>query len=74
MSDEVAKSGGIFNRICTKCGVEFNIRRTTIEKRKATGNADHIGLCRDCRPYTLRKGKMTGYEVWEAYKKEMGIK
>ena len=57
---------------CPKCGVEFNIQRSTVEKRKIQKSEDPY-LCRDCHPYKLRKNKMTGYQVWEAYKKEMGL-
>jgi transposase-like protein len=59
---------------CPRCGVEAPIMSKTIDKRKSRGVPDdQLYLCADCRPYKLRKGKMTGAEVWEAYKKDKGI-
>jgi hypothetical protein len=61
--------------VCPKCGVEGAYSTRTIDKRKTRGVEEHeLFLCKDCKPYKLRKGRMTGHEVWEAYKKEMGIK
>jgi hypothetical protein len=67
--DEVTKS------VCPRCGVEGAFMSRTVHKRISRGiPEDELYLCKDCRPYKLRKGKMSGHEVWEAYKKEMGIK
>lgn len=60
---------------CPKCGVEGAYSVTTIDKRKARGvEAEELLLCKDCRSYKPRKGSISPEEVWEAYKKEMGIK
>lgn len=62
-------------KACPRCGVDQPIMTKTVQKRVARGvSEDELYLCTDCKPYKLRKGKMTGHEVWEAYKKDMGIK
>ena len=61
-------------KFCPRCGVELKIKHSTIDKRRARRVPEHeLWLCQDCRPYKLRAGKMTGAEVWEAYKKDMGL-
>lgn len=60
--------------ICPRCGIE-GIDQTTLDKRKVRKvPADHLRLCVDCMPRKTRKGSISPAEVWEAYKKEMGIK
>ncbi len=59
---------------CPKCGVEQPIMAKTVNKRVSRGVAeDELYLCKDCRPYRPRKGKLSGYEIWEEYKKDMGL-
>lgn len=60
---------------CPKCGVEYVMKRMTMKRREERGGYDgeKMWLCKDCRPYKLRIGKMTGEEIWEAYKKDKGI-
>ena len=64
----------ILQLVCYRCGVQFTIRTSTIKKRKLRGADEHTYLCQDCKPYTLREGKMTSHEIWDAYAKDMGIK
>lgn len=60
--------------ICSRCGIE-GIDQTTLDKRKVRKvPAEHLKLCVDCIPRKPRKRSISGHEVWEAYKKEMGIK
>ncbi len=69
-----AKELEMMGKFCPRCGVELNVKQSTIDKRRARNVPDHeLWLCQDCRPYKLRAGKMTGAEVWEAYKKDMGL-
>lgn len=59
--------------VCPRCGIE-GIDQTTLNKRKVKRvPADHLRLCVDCFPRKRRKPDISGHEVWEAYKKEMGI-
>lgn len=68
------KESEVVNKPCPKCGVVLNVKHSTIDKRRARRMPEHeLWLCKDCRPYKLRAGKMTGAEVWEAYKKDMGL-
>lgn len=68
------KESEVVNKSCPRCGVQLKVKHSTIDKRKARGVLmDELWLCKDCRPYKLRAGRMTGAEVWEAYKKDMGL-
>lgn len=68
------KESEVVNKACPRCGVQLRVKHSTIDKRRARRVPEHeLWLCQDCRPYKLRAGKMTGAEVWEAYRKDMGL-
>lgn len=60
---------------CPRCGVVYEINISTSAKRRKRGAPEYqLNWCADCKPRSLRKGRMTGQEIWEAYLKDMGIK
>lgn len=61
---------------CPRCGVEYKIFKQSIKKRIERGTFEdwNTQICKDCKPQWVRKTRVTPEQIWEAYKKDKGIK